>query len=142
MLPVINGEFSVVMEPEIRFTSNGSPWAKLRCLAKDRVRDSNGNWADGDPLFIDVVIGGKQAQNVVESVSKGDLVTVTGRLKQRNWEEDGAKKATVQISADSIGVSTRFEPVRTRRTVESSGTQAAIDVLGATKVEQPDEAPF
>lgn len=142
MLPTINGEFSVVMEPEIRFTDKGNAWAKIRCLAKDRVRDSNGNWADGDPLFIDVVVGGKQAQNIIESISKGDLVTVTGRLKQRNWEEDGQKKATVQISADIIGVSTRFEAVRTRRTIEAGGPQAAMDVLGATKVEQSDEAPF
>lgn len=141
MLPTITGEFSIVMEPEIRFNDRGNAWAKLRCLAKDRVRDSNGAWADGDPLFIDVIVG-VGAQHLIESVSKGDLITVTGKLKQRNWESDGQKQSTCQIQADFIGVSTRFEAARTRRTIEASdGGKAAVEILGAAPV-QSDEAPF
>lgn len=125
MLPVVTGEYGIVGEPEIRFSSEGKSWAKLRGKAADRVRDSNGAWKDGDALFIDIVVL-QGAENVVESVSKGDAVVVTGRLRMREWDKDGVKQTTYQIVADSVGVSTRWKPVG----------------KGNAKPKQEEEAPF
>lgn len=108
MLPVVTGEYGIVGEPEIRFSSEGKSWAKLRGKAADRVRDSNGAWKDGDALFIDIIVN-HGAENLVESVSKGDAVVVTGRLRMREWDKDGVKQTTYQIVADSVGVSTRWK---------------------------------
>lgn len=140
-LPTIQGEFGVVADPEIRYSDKGNAWMKVRGIAKDRVRDQNGGWADGDPLFVDIVIG-QGAEHLFESICKGDTVIVTGRLKQRNWEKDGSKQSTMQIQADSVGVSTRWGPARTQRSVESAGPKAAQEVLGAVPVPQGDEPPF
>lgn len=124
MLPSVTGEFGIVSEPEIRFSDQGKSWAKLRGKAADRVRDSNGAWKDGDATFIDIVVL-QGAENVVESVSKGDSVVITGRLRMREWDKDGVKQTTYQILADSVGVSTRWKPV---------GKDA--------KEKQPEQAPF
>ena len=85
MLPMIASEFGVVKEPEIMFGSEGKAWAKVRCVAKDRIRDAMGKWADGDPLFIDVIVN-VGAEHLVESVTVGDSIIAIGKLSQRDYE--------------------------------------------------------
>lgn len=112
MLPNIHGEFGVVQEPEIRFSDNGRPWAKIRGVAKDRKRGSNGEWEDGDPCYIDIIVGGKQAENIVESVTVGDAIIVSGELTMREYEVDGKKQKGYSIRAKTCGVSVQFTPAR------------------------------
>lgn len=138
MLPPIAGEFGIVADPEIRFSDKGSAWVKMRCVAKDRVRDANGVWADGDPCFIDVIVN-HGAENLYESVVKGDSVLVIGVLKQREYEVDGQKRTSYQIRADSVGVSVRWGTARTQKSIDASGggTAAVADALGATEIDAP-----
>ena len=137
MLPPIAGEFGIVADPEIRFSDKGSAWVKMRCVAKDRVRDANGAWSDGDPCFIDVIVN-HGAENLFESVVKGDSVLVIGALKQREYEVDGQKRTSYQIRADSVGVSTRWGTAKTPKSLEASGSVAAAkDALGGTEIDAP-----
>lgn len=141
-LPAIYGEFVVVMDPELRFSGKGTAWAKVRAVAKDRVRDQNGGWTDGDPLFIDIIVG-NGAQNLVESVVKGDTINVAGRLKSRQYDHNGETRTGYCISADQVGVSVRWGPARTQKATESMrpGPQAAIDILGAEALPTEDSEP-
>lgn len=133
MLPMIASEFGVVKEPEIMFGSEGKAWAKVRCVAKDRIRDAMGKWADGDPLFIDVIVN-VGAEHLVESVTVGDSIIAIGKLSQREYEKDGVKHSIMQFRADSVGVSVKFGPAKTKRMLESSNTTAAIESLQATEM--------
>lgn len=139
MLPPISGEFGIVADPELRFSDKGNAWVKVRCVAKDRVRDSTGAWSDGDPVFIDVLIN-QGAEHLYESVVKGDTILVIGKLKQREYEVDGQKRTVYQIAADAVGVSVRWGTAKTQRVLDqSSGIQAVAEALGATEV---TDAPF
>jgi single-strand DNA-binding protein len=141
MLPIITGEFGVVGDPEIRFSEKGSAWLKVRGVAKDRVRDANGTWGDGDPLFIDILVN-NGAENLYDSIVKGDSIIVTGKLKQREYEHNGEKRVDIQIRAESVGVSTRWNSAKTPKSLESnSGIETAKESLGAVEIE-PTEAPF
>lgn len=136
MLPIITGEFGVVKEPEIKFSDKGTAWAKVRCSAKDRKRDANGQWTDGDPLFINILINAG-AENLIESIAVGDSIIVTGRLKMREYEVDGQKKTEYQIAADSVGVSVRWGAAKTSRALEGSQPMSKNDVadaFGATEI--------
>ena len=138
MLPTISGEFGVVKEPEIKFTDKGASWAKIRCSAKDRKRDAQGNWTDADPLYINIIVG-NGAENLIESVLPGDSIIVTGRLKMREYEVDGQKKQEYQIAADTVGVSMRWNTAKTPRMLESQSNNAAAvaavaDAFDATEV--------
>lgn len=143
-LPTIAGEFTIVADPEIRFSGKGNAWAKIRGVAKDRVRDSNGTWADGDPLYIDIIVG-NGAEHLIESVAKGDSIIVTGKLKQREFEYNGEKRVAYQINADNIGPSTRWGQARTKRAMEStmspSQVQESFDSARGEE-SQDTEAPF
>lgn len=138
-LPHIDGEFGVI-DLDLKFSNKGSAWLKIRGIAKDRVRDANGTWADGDPLFIDIIIN-QGAENLFESVVKGDTITVSGRLKQREYEVDGQKRTSIQIAADNVGVSTRWAAARTQRSVDAGGVSTVQETLGGEVIDDA-AAPF
>jgi single-strand DNA-binding protein len=139
MLPIIQGEFGVVADPEIRFSQSGKAWVSMRVVAKDRVRDSNGEWSDGEPMFLNAVVFGKQAENLTESILKGDTVVISGKLRPNKWtDKEGVEHNDVQIGVDEIGVSVRWNPAKTNRMLESSGAAA----VSAPAEPQSDEAPF
>jgi single-strand DNA-binding protein len=49
------------------------------------------------------------AQNVADSLAKGTRVVVTGRLSVREFEDrEGAKRTSVEITADDVGASMRW----------------------------------
>lgn len=135
MLPIVIGEFGVVKEPEIRFSAKGTPWVKIRCSAKDRKRDANGQWVDGDPLFINVIVG-NGAENLAESVAVGDTILVQGKLKMREYEIDGQKRTEFQIDTDAVGVSVRWSAAKTPRRLEEGGMNvtSVAEALGATEI--------
>ena len=133
MLPMIASEFGVVKEPEIMFGSEGKAWARVRCVAKDRIRDSTGQFTDGEPMFIDVIVN-FGAEHLVESVTVGDSIVAIGKLSAYNTEVEGVKRTTMQFRADSVGVSVKFGPAKTKRMLESSNTTAAIASLQATEM--------
>lgn len=156
MLPDINGEFNIVKDPELIFLPSGKPKLKLRCSAKDRVKDDSGKWVDGKPLYIDVQVW-QQAEALAESVVKGDTIILTGRLKSDEWtDKDGNMRSNLYIEASNVGPSVRWGVAKTLKASGNNGgiidsVNAAMDALGATVVKndpslwetpQPDAAPF
>jgi single-strand DNA-binding protein len=144
MLPSINGEFGVVADPELRFSEKGNSWIKIRGVSKDRVRDANGTWGDGDPLFIDIVTN-TGADNLFESIVKGDTITVAGKLKQREYEKDGEKRVVYEIRADYVGVSIRWTTAKTPKAIDSTKSTAQVAAaLGGEVIDhqQSELAPF
>jgi single-strand DNA-binding protein len=103
-LPVIIIEGNVALEPNLQFTANGKPLAKIRVAAGERKKDEGGNWVDGDVTFLDCVIWGAAAEAAVETISKGSPVIVVGKLKSRTIEDGGVKKTYFDVAVDNIAV--------------------------------------
>jgi single-strand DNA-binding protein len=103
-------------DPELRFTPNGHAVANFRLAVTSRVREGDA-WKDGDTSFFRVNVWRQQAENVAESVAKGNRVIVSGRLKSRAWETpQGDKRSIVEIDADEVGPSLRWATARPERT--------------------------
>ena len=137
-LPLLSGEFGVVADPDLTFSAQGNARLKLRVIAKDRKRDSNGNWVDGDPWFGDVVVWGKTAEFLCDSIAKGDSVVIANAKAEQHkfTDKEGSERTAYSYVADSIGVSTRWGTARTQRVVDSmNAVGAAPDPVGA-------DAPF
>ena len=143
----VQGEMGVVsFDPDNDVHEDGQrTWAKIRCAANDRVRDSDGKWSDGDPCFIDVYINGKQALNLKGSIRVGDKVVVTGKLAQKEWtDKEGGKHEGYRIYAEEFGVSLRWAEAPSER-VRNEGTQKAPLDPSDPWAEPPegfDEPPF
>ena len=126
-LPAITGEFGIASDPIIGFTDSGKVWVRLRLVAKDRKRDSNGAWSDGDPQYMDCMVW--SGEHLAESVSKGDSVVIVGELQERKWidKESGTERSSWGITVGfggSIGVSTRWMPAVTPTTSKDKGDSA------------------
>ena len=62
-----------------------------------------------------------QAEHLADSLTKGDRVMVTGRLRQRSWETpEGEKRSVTEIEADEVGASLRFATAKVERTPNGS----------------------
>ncbi len=93
---------NLTREPELRNLPNGGPSVcSLRIAHNDRFKDASGNWADRASYF-DVSVWGGLGEWMAGNLTKGQKVVVSGRLKWREWGDEGNKRQAVDISADSV----------------------------------------
>jgi len=103
---------NLVDDPEHRFTNTGTPVTNLRVAVTQRVQQ-DGEWRDGETSFFKVNVWRGQAEHLADSLSKGDRVMVTGRLRQRSWETpEGDKRSVTELEADEVGASLKWPPPR------------------------------
>lgn len=97
-------------DPSLRFTPAGAAVANFTVASTPRFFDKQaGEWRDGDPLFLRCSLWRQAAENVVESLTKGCRVIVTGQLKQRSYEtREGEKRTIVELTVDEIGPSLKY----------------------------------
>lgn len=110
-------------DPELKFTPSGAAVANFTVASTPRTFDRQTNeWKDGDALFIRCAAWRQLAENVAESLQKGQQVIVTGALKVRNYErQDGSKGTSVEMNVDEIGPSLRFATAKVTRVNRSGG---------------------
>lgn len=117
MLPVIQFEGRVVRDPELRFAQSGMAVAKIRTVATSRKRQDDGTWVDDKTCWLDVTCFKQQAENVAESITKGDLIVVTGKLQTEEWEDKntGDKRSKITCIADSVGLALAFHAAKSQK---------------------------
>ena len=106
---------NLVDDPEVRFTNTGIAVTNRRVAVTQRIQQ-DGQWRDGDTSFFKVNVWRGQAENLAESLSKGDRVMVTGRLRQRSWETpEGEKRSVTELEADEVGASLKWATAKVER---------------------------
>ena len=135
-------------DPELRYTANGAAVANFRVAHSTRIRDAAGNWTDGDTSFFTVNCWRSLAENAAESLTRGTRVVVTGRLKQRSWEnQEGEKRTVVEIEADEVGPSLRWATAKVERQSRSASgggdwaESVSVGAGGRSDEETPLDAP-
>jgi single-strand DNA-binding protein len=117
---------NLVEDPELRFTNNGTAVANLRVAVTQRIQQ-DGQWRDGDTSFFRVNVWRSQAEHLADSLSKGDRVMVTGRLRQRSWETpEGEKRSVAEIEADEVGASLKFATAKVERAPQQRGNSERV----------------
>jgi single-strand DNA-binding protein len=107
MLPSVSMECRATADPELRFGPSGTAVAKIRTASSKRKQDDNGQWVDDKVCYLDVTCFGKVAENVAESVVKGDQLVITGTLQTDEWNdrETGEKRSKIACTAWTVAVS-------------------------------------
>ena len=122
---------NVTDEPTLRFTPSGSSVVNLTVASTERYRDNSTNeWKDGETVFMRCVAWKSAgAENIAESIGKGNRVIVSGKLKQRSFTtDDGNKRQVIELEIDEIGPSLKFTtatPAKTARTASGRPEQGA-----------------
>lgn len=131
MLPKVVGEFRAGDDPNLRFAPSGTAVCRVRAVASSRKKDESGEWKDDKTAWVDLVGFKKLAENMAESIKKGDLVTVEGRLQVEDWEDnEGNKRKSVNIVLDHVGLSLAFNPAESKRAERSGGGSGTSGASG------------
>ena len=130
---------NVTREPELRFTPAGAALCEFGVAWN--LRKQNG---DDEAMFFNVTCWRSLAENVAESIDKGDRVIVTGRLNWRSWETDaGEKRQVVDIQAEEVGPSLQWASADvTRNERTDSGPSSDQGAPSNASNFATDEEPF
>lgn len=89
-------------DPELRYTSGGTPVAELRLATNRRFKTRDGEWQE-EVEWHRIVVWSKQAETCKEYLAKGRSVYVEGRLQTRKWEDrDGNTRYTTEVVAERV----------------------------------------
>jgi single-strand DNA-binding protein len=87
----------------LREVAGGQPVANFRVATTSR-RFRNNQWEDGNTTWYSIRAWRRLADNVAESIKRGDPVVVHGRLEADVWtKEDGTTNTQLVITATSVG---------------------------------------
>lgn len=106
---------NLATDPETRFTPSGRQVVRLMVIENRRRRNQDGtSWEDAEPNVYYVQAWAGLAENVAESCSKGDRVTVTGSVITDRWtdKDSGEQRTSQHVKADEIGFSLRYHTVQ------------------------------
>lgn len=141
-LPRVVIEGRMATDPELKFLPSGAAVASFRVAASQRKQNpQTGEWEDDKSCFLSVSAWREMAENVTETLHRGDAVTISGRLSQREYEQDGQKRTAYQVDADSIGPDLRWATARVQRTQRSQGTQSGDQPQQDPWASQPQNVP-
>ena len=83
--------------------ASGVNVVNFRVASTPRIK-RKGQWVDGETTWYSVAAWRGLADNVHESVRKGDAVIVHGRLRSETWKrEDGQLSSTLLVDASLVG---------------------------------------
>lgn len=88
-------------DPELRYIpSSGRPVATFS-IAVDRTFVGKDGQKQAD--FFNIVVWGKQAENVANYLAKGSQVAIRGQIQNRSYEtQNGEKRYITEIIADNV----------------------------------------
>jgi single-strand DNA-binding protein len=123
---------------DIRYaeTDTGVALASFRMASTPRRFDrGERRWVDLETMYFSVTCWRFLADNVRDSVRRGDPVVVTGRLRQRSWQKDDRSGVNLELTAEAVGHDlgrgvSRFAKVTRTRVVPPDEQDAVRAELG------------
>lgn len=92
---------NLTRDPELKSLPSGMQVCSFS-LATNRVyNDRDGNRQESTD-YHNIVVFGKQGENVAKFLTKGSGAFVEGRIQTRSWESDGQKQYRTEIVADRV----------------------------------------
>jgi len=101
---------NLVETPTLTYLDSGVPVTGFTIASTSRRFDrAEDRWVDADTLFLRAQAWRDLAEHTASSLSRGDRVVATGRLKQRSFEtRDGERRTVIELEVDEIGPSLRY----------------------------------
>ncbi len=90
-------------DPEVKYTPQGTPVAKITVATNERFKDKSGNWQDRTEWH-NVVLWQRLAEIAGEYLKKGGKVYIEGRLQTHSWDDKqtNQKKYMTEIIANDL----------------------------------------
>lgn len=91
-----------------------------------------------------IVVRNKLAEICEKYLVKGDKIYIEGRLKNRQWEQEGQKRYTTEVHVQEMTMLSNKKGTNTATQQEKSVLQAPQNTQkkAETKLEEEDDLPF
>jgi single-strand DNA-binding protein len=125
-------EGNLADDPQVRFTGSGKQVTELTVLVNHRRQNSEGEWVEGEPTRHVVRAFKTLAENLAESLAKGDRVFVHGTITTEAWtdKQSGEKRTAQRVLAEVVGPSLRWATTRITKTTRTPTTDETPRDIG------------
>ena len=125
---------NLTADPELRYTQNGLPVSSFTIASTPREFDRQSNeWKDGTTLFMRCTVWRDYAEHVSGSLTKGNQVIATGRLKQNQYRDrEGNERTSIELEVEDIGPTLRFATAAVTRVAQGQRPASGAPAQGAT----------
>lgn len=108
-------------DPELKFTATGKALVSVRIAVGHRWKPRDSDEWQEKTTWIEGTAWDTLAENIAQSLSKGNRVVGFGRLDMDEWpdKETGANRSKITMQIDALGPDLRWatcEVARTERT--------------------------
>ena len=109
-------------DPELRYTPSGDPVANFSLATSRSYTDNSSGERIDKTEWFDIVVWGKQAENVNQYLSKGRLVYVEGRFESREYVgNDGQNRKAYEVRAFTVQFLESLQDNNQNQETESKG---------------------
>lgn len=125
-------------DPELRFTTQGTPVCRFRIAVGRKYKDrTSGEWKE-EVAFVPCSVWRESAERCGQRLKKGSPVFIEGRLKSRDWQtKEGQKRSDLEIDIQKI------QFLESQEEGENGAAPAAVGAgVGSSSKEFSDEAPI
>jgi single-strand DNA-binding protein len=132
----------VATVPRHLVTSEGLAICSFRLASTQRRFDrSKDRWIDAETNWYTISTFRQLATNAAGSISKGERVIATGRLRIREWENGEKSGTTIEIEADAIGHDLSWGTATFSRSISlappTSSTETQVALAEDPAIESP-----
>lgn len=97
-------EGNLTRAAELSRWNDGTPYCKFTIANNESYKDPAGQWKD-NVSFIDCMCKGNYAESMSKHLLKGRRVTITGRLKQTRWQDEGGtNRSSITVKVQNISL--------------------------------------
>jgi single-strand DNA-binding protein len=98
---------NLTADVELKFTPQGKAVAKFSVATAERFKTPEGNWDSKNTTFWNIIVWDKQAENVADTIGKGDEVIIFGKAYTTSWQDKntGETRSRIEVTATKVAVS-------------------------------------
>jgi single-strand DNA-binding protein len=117
---------NLTADPELRFTPQGKATAKFSVATSERFKKPDGTWDSRNLTYWNIVTWEKLAENVADTIGKGDKVIIYGKAYTTSWEDKttGEKRSRMEVTATEVAVALSRASAKITRTPFNESVQA------------------
>lgn len=111
-------------DPELKQSRDGrTTFAKFGVAWSERQKDATGNWDQGPTVWVQVTVFGRQAENIAQTLGKGDRAVVSGRLQPETWQSNQGEQTVMVMVADTVAPELTFASAQVQKNPKQGGGQ-------------------
>jgi single-strand DNA-binding protein len=95
---------NLTRDPDLRYTPRGAAVCDLSIAVNRKWKDEQTGESKEEVTYVEIVVWGKQAENVGKYLVKGSSACFEGRLQMETWEDKttGQKRSKIRVVAEGV----------------------------------------